>query len=74
MSYFGKSYRTGLSRKPTEVSQNMLTFILIGHPLQNNSSFKKMITQCFLAAFKMAYILNFQLIKYLGKGFSNLEN
>ena len=38
--YFGKSCKTTFFRKPTEVSQNTLTFISIGCPLRNNSSLK----------------------------------
>ena len=76
--YFGKSCKTTVFRKPTEVSQNTLTFISIGHPLRNNNSLKIWKTCSFGGSFfkkkKNADIWNFWWIKYLGKGLLYLKN
>ena len=45
--YFGKSCKTTLFRKPTEVSQNTPTFISIGPPITKSRSFKNMKNLCF---------------------------
>ena len=40
VEYFGKSCKTTLFRKPTEVSQNTPTSYQYGHPLRNNGLLK----------------------------------
>ena len=76
--YFGKSCKTTHFRKPTEVSQNTSTFISVGLFIKKITTAKKhekfVLFGGSFFQIKIADILNFQWIKYLGKCLSYWKN
>ena len=78
LAVFWEKLQNYTFRKPTEVSQNTPTFIPMGDSHYEVTALKKMKNLCcFGSSFfkiKIAEILNFSWIKYLGKGLSFLRN
>ena len=75
LSIFWKICKTTLFRNPpTEVYQNTSTFISIRPHITKYGHFQNIKTCISFFKIKTADILNFQWIKYLGKGLSYFKN